>query len=126
MNTLPKPGSQCRLTRDFHLDLAWWIQFLEVFNGKCDFLDHRPVTTLQTDACPEAMGAFFDVDWMYSNFFVDLPKLAGLHINFKEALCVVFAAIRWGASWSNKTVHIYCDNTAAVAMLTKGTTKNRD
>ena len=124
MNTLPKPGSQCRLTLDFHRDVAWWLEFLDVFNGKCDFLDQRPVTDLHTDACPEAMGAFYHGDWMYSNFFVDHYELAGLHINFKEALCVVFSAIRWGHSWRNRTVHVHCDSTAAVAMLRKGTTKN--
>ena len=61
---------------------------------------------------------------MYSNFFVDHPELAALHINYKEALCVVFAAMRWAPYWANKTIHVFCDNTAAVAMLNKGTTHN--
>ena len=122
MNTLPKPASQCRLSLDFHRDITWWHEFLGVFNGKCDFYDQHPVTDLQTDACFDAMGAFHNGDWFYSNFWVDHPSLAGLHINYKEALCVVFSALRWAPLWRNKILHVYCDNTAAVAMLNKGTT----
>ena len=124
MNTLPKPASQCRLTLEFHRDIAWWREFLEVFNGQCDFHDLRPVTSLQTDACSEAVGASFEGDWFYSNFLVDHKDLYRLHINYKEAICVVLAAIRWASFWRNKTIHVFCDNTAAVAMLNKGTTKN--
>ena len=124
MNTLHKPASQCRLTLEFHRDIAWWLEFLDVFNGQCDFYDLRPITDLQTDACSEAIGAFHAGDWFYSNLYVDCPELSGLHINFKEALCVVFAAMRWCSSWKNKIIHVYCDNTAAVAMLNKGTTRS--
>ena len=42
--------------------------------------------------------------------------------SYKEALCVVFAAERWASSLCNKTVFVYCDNTAAVAMINKGST----
>ena len=53
MNTLPKPASQCRPTLEFHRDMTWWHEFLDVFNGKCDFHNVRPITDLQTDACSE-------------------------------------------------------------------------
>ena len=32
--------------------------------------------------------------------------------------------MRWASIWSNKIIHVYCDNTAAVAMLNKGTTRD--
>ena len=124
MNTLPRPASQSRLTLEFYRDMAWWHQFLDVFNGKCDFHDLRPVTSLQTDACSEAVGAFFHGDWLYSHLYVDHKELAHLHINYKEALCVVLAAMRWAPDWVNKTIHVFCDNTAAVAMLNKGSTRH--
>ena len=66
----------------------------------------------------------FENDWFYSNLLVDAPALAGLHINLKEALCIVFALERWAPFLSNKVVHIYCDNTAAVGMLNKGSSRN--
>ena len=124
MNTMPHSASKCRLTLAFHRDMEWWNNFLDTFNGKCDFLDSRPITDLQTDACASGLGAFFKGDWFYSNLLVDAQPLAHLHINFKEALCVVFAAQRWASSWCNKTVFVYCDNTAAVAMINKGSTRN--
>ena len=124
MNSLPTPASQCRLSLDFHRDMVWWHEFLDTFNGQCEFHDLRPITDLQTDACTEGVGAFHCGDWFYSNFYVDHPELAHFHINYKEALCVVFAAMRWAPYWSNKTVHVFCDNTAAVAMLNKATTRS--
>ena len=63
--------------------------------------------------------------WIGSNLLVDAPELAPLHINFKEALCIVFALRRWAPFLRDKTINIFCDNTAAVAMLNKGTTRNR-
>lgn len=124
MNTLPTSASKCRLTLEFHRDMVWWDEFLDTFNGQCDFHDKRPVTALQTDACSSAVGGFYLGDWFYSNLLVDSPSLSCLHINFKEALCVVLSAARWASAWRNKTVHVYCDNTATVSMLNKGTTRN--
>ena len=39
-----------------------------VFNGKCLFLDSKPLVEVQTDACYEAAGAYFGGDWLYYNF----------------------------------------------------------
>ena len=125
MNTLQKQSSKCLLSQDFYHDIDWWLCFLEEFNGQCPFHDTRPVNNLHTDACNSGIGAAFEGDWFYSNLLVDHPDVASMHINFKEAFCVVSAIERWAPLLRNKRVHIYCDNTAAVAMLNKGTTKNR-
>ena len=125
MNSLCKQSDKCLLNKEFFKDLDWWLQFLEVFNGQCPFHDSRPITNLHTDACSSGIGAVFGEDWFYSNLLVDAPELAPLHINFKEALCIVFALRRWAPFLRDKTINIFCDNTAAVAMLNKGTTRNR-
>ena len=124
MNSLKRPSSRCRLTSEFLKDMEWWSEFLVHFNGKRDFLDNRPVTSLYTDACSYGIGAWYEDDWIYSHLPVDYSWAKPLHINYKEALCVVLAAFQWGASWKNKTVIVRCDNTAAVGMLNKGTTKH--
>ena len=124
MGSLQKQSSKCMLSEEFFKDLAWWLDFLEVFNGQCSFHDTRPVTNIHTDACSSGIGAVFENDWFYSNLWVDAPALAGLHINYKEALCIVFALERWAPYLSNKVVHIHCDNTAAVGMLNKGSSRN--
>ena len=91
---MPHSASKCQLTLAFHRDMKWWNNFLDTFNGKCDFLNSRPFTDLQTDECASGLGAFFKGDWFYSNLLVDAQPLAHLHINYKEALCVAFAAQR--------------------------------
>ncbi|XP_066925176.1 uncharacterized protein [Clytia hemisphaerica] len=126
MNTLPRQSAKCRLGEEFWKDIDWWLQFLEVFNGFSHFHDPRPVVDLHTDACSTGVGAEFQGDWFYSNLLVDYPAFSGSHINYKEALCVVLALKRWAPLLRNKVVHIHCDNTAAVAMLNKGTTKDPD
>ena len=124
MNSLKFPSSRCRLTAEFYGDLQWWNDFLETFNGKCDFLDDRPVTTLYTDASTNGVDASFEGNWFYSYFPVDFPWSTHLHMNYKEVICVVFAALYWAPYWQNKSVVVRCDNTAAVAMLNKGSTKH--
>ena len=124
MNTLQKQSAKCRLGVEFFKDVDWWLQFLEVFNGHCQFHDSRPVLNLHTDACSTGVGAEFEGDWFYSNLLVDFPDFSGKHINYKEALCVLLALKRWAPLLQNKVVHVHCDNTAAVAMLNKGTTRN--
>ena len=126
MNTLQKQSAKCRLNSEFFKDIDWWLQFLEVFNGYCRFHDIRPVVDLHTDACSTGVGAAFQGDWFYSNLLVDYPAFSGSHINYKEALCVVLALKRWAPLLENKVVHIHCDNTAAVSMLNKGTTRDPD
>ena len=124
MNSLPKQYSKTRLSESFHKDIEWWALFLKSFNGQCDFYDTRPVTDLQTDACQHAVGGAFQGDWFYSNLLTDHPDLAGIHINYKETLAVVFSIQRWAPLLRNKTVHVHCDNTTAVSVLNKGTACN--
>ena len=78
-----------------------------VFNGQCPFHDSRPITNLHTDACSSGIGAVFGKDWFYSNLLVDAPELAPLHINFKEALCIVFALRRWAPFFLETKLSIF-------------------
>ena len=86
INTMPHSASKCRLTLTFHRDMEWWNNFLDTFNGKCDFLYSWPITDLQMDACVSGLSAFFKDDWFYSNLLVDTQHLAHLHVNYKETL----------------------------------------
>ena len=80
-----------------------------MFNGKCLFLERLPATDVQTDASTYGAGAFFRGD---------------LHINYKEVLAIILAAKRWGHQWRNHHVIIQSDNTTAVSIINKGTSKN--
>lgn len=124
MNTLQRPASSCRLTAEFYRDLLWWDQFLDTFNGSRSFIEKKPIVDVYTDASLKAAGAFFRGDWLYTNFIVDTPHLMHMHINHKEVLAIVFAALRWCKSWQNQHVIIHTDNMAAKAIINKGTTNN--
>ena len=95
-----------------------------VFSGKGHFHNKLSITDAQTDACSMAIGAYFQVDWVYSYLPADAPQVAPMHINYKEAFAIYVAARRWAPFWANHLVIIQCDNEAAVAMINKGSTRN--
>ena len=39
---------------------------------------------VQTDACYEAAGVFFNDDWGCYNYFAESPAMSDLHMNYKE------------------------------------------
>ena len=124
INQLKFPNAKFKFNQEFCADLSWWISFLSVFNGICLFLERLPATDVQTDASTYRAGAFFRGDWFYHSFVMDSPSLRNLHINYKEVLAIIFAAKRWGHQWRNHHVIIQSDNTTAVSMINKGTSKN--
>ena len=87
-----------RFTCEFYANLSWWADFLSVFNGKRMFLDNIPFVDVETDACFEAAGGFFQGDWFCYHFGGESAALAGLHIN-------------------------HSGSTTAVAIVKKGTTR---
>ena len=97
---LKSPRAKYKLNDEFFADLHWWISFLRIFNGKCAILNNVPTADVQTDACNIGAGSFFWADWHYHSFAFDKPEVANLHINFKEALAIYFAAKHWAPSWS--------------------------
>ena len=105
-------------------DLLWWCNFLSTFNGRSLLLDKQPLECVFTDACNEAAGGSFGLDWFYFNWSQDLPAAEAFHINEKEILAVVLAAQRWAPCWQNKHVIIYSDNSVTVSALNKGTSRN--
>ena len=99
MNLLKSSNAKFKLNQDFYDDLAGWLSFLNVFNGKCMFLEKCPTTDVETDASSLAAGAFFRGDWIYHAFVSDLPSIRDLHINYKEVLAIVYAAQHWCKCW---------------------------
>ena len=125
MNLLKSSNAKFKLNQDVYDDLTWWLSFLNVFNGKCMFLEKCPSTDVQTDASSLAAGAFFRGDWIYHAFVSHLPFIRDLYMNYKEVLAIVYAAQHWCLKdWSNKHIIISLDSTTAVSIISKGTCKN--
>ena len=113
MNSMKSASARCLLDCVFYDDLNWWLQLMTVFNGRQLFLNSTPVVDVQTDACFEAVGAYFSGDWVYLNFGMESPVLSDFHINHKKAPVVVVAAERW----ANKHVIIQSDRQVAVRLV---------
>ncbi len=106
-------------------DVHWWLDYLEVFNGKTKIINDREGTSLTIDACNKAAGgvygpSFFHLPWDR------WPGSEDLHINVKEVLALEPAVLLWGSSWEGKTVYVHSDNQCAVAVITKGSSQNKD
>ena len=123
-NTLQHKADRVRLSSEMQYDIAWWLQFMQIFNGKSALLDKQPITTVHVDACMAGCGGVYGRDWFYCNWALDWPTASDLHINYKELLALVVAATRWAPLWTNKRIYIMSDNQAAVGMLNRGTAKH--
>nr|XP_022297584.1 uncharacterized protein LOC111106975 isoform X1 [Crassostrea virginica] len=123
-NSVKERHHKVLLTNAFFADLQWWILFMETFNGTCRIQDPRPISSLQTDASSEGGGGFYNGDYFYINWALDLPVCATEHINVKEFVAIFLAVFRWCNNFLNKKVIIYSDNASAVSWINKGTSRN--
>jgi len=64
VNSLRHPHHHIRPTVALKADLAWWAEFLSVFNGTCFFVQYEPVDSDEssTDACLLGVGGFLHGD----------------------------------------------------------------
>ena len=98
---------------------------MTVFNGKSLLTHTRPIVSVLTDSSSEAGGAFCEGDWLYCHYRHDWPEVTDMHINSKETLTVVLAALRWAPRWANQLVYVTSDNKTTVAAINKGTCKSK-
>jgi hypothetical protein len=114
-----------RLNREARADLEWWHRFLSVWNGTAMMLagpNGEPDLTMTSDAS----GTWGCGAYVGSNWFM-LPwtnAIQHLHITVKELAPIVVAAILWGDGWRGKNILARCDNTAVVAIVNSGTSRN--
>ena len=123
-NTLVSHSDKVLLNADFFADLDWWKTFLKIFNGKTKFLDDKPITSIQCDACTEGGGATFLGDFLYINWKTDMLDVYPLYINQKEIIIIIVAIFRWASLLQNKRVIIYTDNMTAKSVINKMSSKN--
>ena len=113
--------SKILLTQDFFQDLAWFNNFLQLYNG-VTFYDQLPSNIeVHLDACLTGLGGHF------GNMIYTLPIPLGFQqydITHLEMVNIIVAAKIWALHWSNRIIRIYSDNMAVIQVLTTG--KARD
>ena len=118
------PSHRTRVTRDMRADIAWWLGFMDCFNGLTKWwilaplrlwplmpAPKRPVPTTWDTCCTRpGKKCWHDA--------------APLHINYKEVLALEPAAQAWAPLWADKQIYVHCDNQCAVHTINKGMSKH--
>ena len=106
------------------LDLQWWDDFLDIFNGRSWICSARQWVNVYVDACNKGAGMQWGTDWYYVNWAQDVPEATTAHINVKETLAIGLAVQKWAPMWANCSVVIHTDNTTALCAINKGSSKS--
>ena len=132
-----------RLNEDFRLDLKWWIQFAEHFNGYASIVKSAdPFLSVYSDSSKFGFGALHGFDWLAGSFILEKEgewkKWLGHHfseakdigcrsdnINVLELWPIVVAVNKWGELWKDKVVIFVTDNTQVRAALNTGRSRNK-
>ena len=119
----PHTRSPIRLNVGFRSDLAWWLMFLDRWNGVSFLTPPRylPLAQLMTDASGSwGCGAWHHTAWFQLAW--DRRSLP-LDIAEKELIPIILACTAWGKAWSNSHIVCLCDNQVVVACLCSRTSK---
>ena len=138
-----RPGRAIFLSEETREDLLWWRQFCGVFNSKAlinrDLLD----VPMVSDASKRGFGAWMGGDFFYGTWegFRVAGKISSRHeeaspemdnirvhrgnINVYELWPVLVGLRRWGASYSNRKLHVITDNMQVLHMINSGRSKNK-
>ena len=112
-----KPSHPLRLNMGFRSDLAWWILFLQSWNGLSLMSAvgrEKPAFTVTSDASGSwGCGAYFSTHWFQLQWS---PAAATKSIAFLELLPIIIAGLIWGRQWTGKTVQCQCDNQVVVSI----------
>ena len=116
-----------RLSVEARSDIEWWYPFSESWNGisMMRVLKVEKATTVITSDASGGWGcgAYTDNKWFMLQWGV---AVANSHITVKELIPIVIAAAIWGPEWRGQTVQARCGNSAVVAIVNSGSSKNAE
>ena len=125
MSGLKDPSHYARLNSHCRSDIAWWLTFVDSWNG-VNLFPRRPVgPSVTADAsgswgcgayCSAPPVRWFQIQWP--------PSWSGTHIAAKELFPLVVSAAIWGSSWHGLRIKFFSDNQAVVQALSSRTTKD--
>ena len=112
------------LTPEFQKDIAWFLTFLQSFNG-ISYLKKNAVDSVQSlylDACLTGMGGV----WRDRVYATPIHNIMGLDLKIVhlEMLNLVIALRMWASNWCHYSITVYCDNSGVVFVVKTGKTKD--
>ena len=127
--TVQKPHHHLSLNRGARSDLAWWHEFLTVWNGVSLLAvlgEQEPTITVTSDASGRwGCGAFWSSHW-FQLAWTNTTCTEEVNIATKELIPIVMAAAMWGKAWGGLVVCCRCDNDAVVAVVNRRTSRDQD
>ena len=113
-----------RLNKEARSDIEWWHQFAAAWNG-VSLMRQGGRQRWDIEITSDASGgwgcaAIFEDQWLQLKWPASIHEC---HITLKELVPIVLAAALWGQRWVGKTVMARCDNSAVVAVINKGSSK---
>ena len=114
-----------KLTKEAHLDMYWWLNFLPQWNGSCCILQTEwttsPAMDLYTDASgSHGWGAYWSGRWIQAQW---PPEHIHKDITWKELYAIAAAVNTWSHLWKRKEVLFHCDNQSVCDIWQKGSTR---
>ena len=141
--SLPEGNPRIHLSKEFKLDLLWWTDFSQMFNGTACVIDdnYGLGPTIFSDSSLTGYGYVVGPYWQAGYFSSDVYPVAydrvdpdhshwlnypcsSDNINVLELIPLLLAARRFGQSWGNQKVLCFSDNTQVVSCVNKGTSIN--
>ena len=116
--------NRIKLTKEFHKDILWFINFLPFFSGSTKIFKDEvsDINSLHIDACLTGAGGV----WNSRVYAAPIPTFVGLNLSIAhlEMINVLIALRVWAPLWAQSTVKFSCDNLAVVQVVTSGKTKD--
>lgn len=126
LRAFPSTRARLPVSADMKADIAWWLDFLPIFNGTSLIKPiHWEFDDLQftTDASLHAGGATCLNECFTCEFPEDIVRSAG-HITALELYTIVVAVKFWAPKLSHRKFLVSCDNKAAVTVVNSGSSKD--
>ena len=109
------------LNKDFTKDIAWFNAFLLQFNGRTFFSKglQKPINNVYLDASLVGLGGVWN-----NKVYQCLVPVIDLNYNISivhfEMINILLALRLWATDFNGKCLHVYCDNSAVVSILSTG------
>lgn len=121
-----RPSHHLNLNSEARADLKAWYTFIQEYNGRSLFLHEYWISSKQlhlyTDAASTVgLAAVWGKKWFFAQFPDSWSQLS---ISLLELIPIVIAVEVWGTNWRNHCVLFHSDNTGAVDIINKQTSKN--
>ena len=113
-----------RLNCEFRRDLAWWLEFLQSWNGVSFFrmpsICSFPDLFVASDSSGSLdFGAIWRNAWLTGSW---PASVQAANITALELFAIVVVAHVWGCQWARLQVEFLCDNHAVVVIINSGST----